>query len=173
MSLSLELAAEMIFMGDKAATLEEARTIGQRTIDDGTALERFRKVVSAQGGDPRVIDDPGLLPQAQHQVELPASHSGFVERLKARAMGRAVMHLGAGRSRVDSVIDPAVGLILHKKVGDPVEKGEPLCTVLFNTTTANESRWPPCENVLDRGRAGPRHPLSSNESDAQRLRSHP
>jgi pyrimidine-nucleoside phosphorylase len=138
-SLSLELAAEMVLMGEKAATLEAARTICQRTITDGTALERFRAVVTAQGGDPRAVDDPMLLPQARHRIELAAPQSGVVEHLKARALGRATMLLGAGRSRVDSVIDPSVGVILHKKIGDSVEEGEPLCTVLFNSETANES----------------------------------
>ena len=138
MEVSLELAAEMVLMGELATDLSEARERCQRTIADGSALERFRKVVAAQGGDPHVVDDPGLMPRARSTHELFASRAGFVEALAARPVGHATMLLGAGRARVDSTIDPAVGVILHKKLGDPVEMGEPLCTLLVNDTTSLE-----------------------------------
>jgi thymidine phosphorylase len=77
-----------------------------------------------------VIDDPGRLPQARHRIAVPATRSGFVQSLEARSIGHATMLLGAGRLRADSAIDPAVGVILHKKIGDRVEAREPLCTVL-------------------------------------------
>jgi pyrimidine-nucleoside phosphorylase len=137
--LSLELAAEMIVMAGRAADLGEAREVGRRTISDGTALDRFRRVVAAQGGDPRVVDDPGRLTLARSTADIPAPRSGVVQSLLARPIGQATMLLGAGRARVDSVIDPAVGVILHKKVGDQVESGEPLCTVLINDTTARDA----------------------------------
>jgi pyrimidine-nucleoside phosphorylase/thymidine phosphorylase len=130
--LSLELAAEMVLMAGLAATLDEARAGCRKTIADGTALERFRRVVTAQGGDPRVVDDPGLLPQPRERVVVPSPRGGFVTKLAARPVGEATMLMGAGRARVDSKIDPAVGVILHKKVGDRVEAGEPLFTVLTN-----------------------------------------
>jgi pyrimidine-nucleoside phosphorylase len=139
MELSIELAAEMIVIGERAKSLEEARAICLRTIDDGSALERFRRVVEAQGGDPRAVDDPGLLPQPARRVDIVAQRSGFVTRLAARPVGHATMLLGAGRARVDSTIDPAVGVILHRKVGDSVQVGEPLCTVLINNTTAKNA----------------------------------
>ena len=134
--LSLELAAEMVVMGARAGSLDEARVLCSRTIADGSALERFRRVVAAQGGDPRAIDDPARLPSARRRITLPANRSGVVHALAARPIGRATMLLGAGRARVDSVIDPAVGVILHKKMGEPVEAGEPLCTVLLNDESA-------------------------------------
>jgi pyrimidine-nucleoside phosphorylase/thymidine phosphorylase len=130
--VSLELAAEMIVMAGTTRSLDEARELGRELVRDGRALDRFRRVVEAQGGDPRVIDDPLLLPQAQYRVDLPSPHAGVVHGLKARPVGHATMLLGAGRARVDSVIDPAVGVVLHKKAGDPVESGEPLCTILAN-----------------------------------------
>ena len=139
MEVSLELAAEMVLMGKLAADLSEARERCRQTIADGSALERFRRVVAAQGGDPRAVDDPGLLPQPRSTHEIVASRAGFVEALAARPVGHATMLLGAGRARVDSTIDPAVGVILHKKLGDPVEKGEPLCTLLVNETTSLEA----------------------------------
>lgn len=136
--LSLELAAEMVLMAGLAETLEEAHDRCRRTLSDGSALERFRRVVAAQGGDPRVVDDPGRLPAPKLRVEVPAPRAGFVEALRARPLGHAVMLLGAGRARVDSVIDPAVGLLLHKKTGDQVEAGEPLCTVLVNDASRRD-----------------------------------
>ena len=133
--LSVELAAEMVLMGEKAGSIEEARALCRRTIADGSALDRLRKVVIAQGGDPRVIDNPDLLPVARHQVVVEAPRSGFVHALGARSIGVATMLLGAGRARADSAIDPAVGVILHRKAGDTVGRGEPLCTLLVNDET--------------------------------------
>jgi pyrimidine-nucleoside phosphorylase/thymidine phosphorylase len=130
--LSLELAAEMVLMAGLASDLDAAREVCRRTIADGSALERFRRVVEAQGGDPRAVDDPARLPQPRETVPLLAPRGGFVTGVRARPIGHATMLLGAGRARVDSTIDPAVGVILHKKVGDPVETNEPLCTVLVN-----------------------------------------
>jgi thymidine phosphorylase len=128
----------MVVMSERAGSLEEARVLCRRAIEDGSALERFRCVIEAQGGDPRVVDDPARLPQARSRVELCAPRSGFVQSLVARPVGHATMLLGAGRARVDSRIDPAVGLILHKKTGDAVERGEPLCTFLINDPAAQE-----------------------------------
>ena len=91
-----------------------------------------------QGGDPRVIDDPGRLPAPRRAWRFLAPRAGFVQSLFAWPVGQAVMLLGAGRARVDSVIDPAVGVILHKKTGDRVEAGEPLCTVLLNDESARD-----------------------------------
>ena len=136
--LSVELAAEMVVLGERAATIEEARSLGRRALADGTALGRFRRVIAAQGGDPRVVDDPGRLPAPGRKLVLESPTSGTVERLAARPIGLATMLLGAGRARVDSAIDPAVGVILHKKVGEPVTRGEPLCTLLVNDEAALE-----------------------------------
>ena len=130
--LSIELAAEMVVMGEVAPDLDEARALCRRTIADGSALARFRKLVAAQGGDPHAIDDPSRLPQPKGRIEVDSKVAGFVHALSARAVGQATMLLGAGRARVDSAIDPSVGVILHKKVGDRVEAGEALCTVLVN-----------------------------------------
>ncbi len=140
MEVSLELAAEMVLMAGLATSLEQAQAICQKTIDDGSALERFRKVVEAQGGDPRTIDDTSLLPAPKTRVEVLAPESGIVQWIWARRIGVATMMLGAGRSsRRGSRIDPSVGVWLHKKVGDRVESGEPLCTVLTNGPGAIES----------------------------------
>ncbi len=132
MEVTLELAAEMIVMGERARTINEAREICRRLIADGRALERFRRMIEAQGGDPRVLDDPTLLPAPRRRIDVTASRTGIIGRLAARQIGHATMLLGAGRARVDSKIDPAVGILLHKKSGDHVQQGEALCTLLVN-----------------------------------------
>jgi len=137
--LSLELAAEMVVMGERAGTLDEARALCRKAVADGSALDRFRRLVAAQGGDPRALDDPGRLPQPKNRIEVRSPRGGFAAALAARPVGHATMLLGAGRARVDSTIDPAVGVILHKKVGDPVAPGEPLCTVLVNDPANREA----------------------------------
>jgi thymidine phosphorylase len=83
-----------------------------------------------------VIDDPRLFPAPKRRIDLPAPRSGVVQSLLARPIGHATMLLGAGRAKVASVIDPAVGVILHKKIGDNVTHGEPLCTLLVNDESA-------------------------------------
>jgi pyrimidine-nucleoside phosphorylase/thymidine phosphorylase len=130
--LSIELAAEMLLLGRRALELEEARAVCRRMIREGSALDRLRAMVKAQGGDPQALDDPSRLPRARRDVVLTASKSGFVSALKARPIGHATMLLGAGRSRMDSPVDHAVGVILHKKTGERLSAGEPLCTLLVN-----------------------------------------
>ena len=137
--LSVELAAEMVCMAEIAATLDEARVLCRRTIADGSAFERFRKLVIAQGGDPRAIDDTGRLPSPRQRIDVLSPRSGVVQSLAARPIGHATMLLGAGRAKVESRIDPAVGVILHKKTGDAVVSGEPLCTVLVNDESARDA----------------------------------
>src|SRR5262249_23636060 len=127
-----ELAAEMIVMGERAASLDEARAVCRRVVADGSALERFHGMVAAQGGNPDFLRDPSGLPAPRRRIDLPAPRTGVVLDLAARPIGQATMLLGAGRARVDSSIDPSVGVILHKKVGAPVREGEPLCTILVN-----------------------------------------
>jgi pyrimidine-nucleoside phosphorylase/thymidine phosphorylase len=131
-SLSIELAAEMVLLAGRSTSIEGARSLCKKMIADGSALERFRKLVQAQGGDSRAIDDPKRLPAARRKIELKSTAAGIVRALEARPVGHATMLLGAGRARMDSRIDPAVGVILHKKVGAAVELEEPLCTLLVN-----------------------------------------
>ncbi len=132
MDLSIELAAEMVCLGRRASSLDDARAICRRTIQDGSALERFRRLVEAQGGDPRVVDEPARLPAPRRKVVLTAPRSGFVRAVAARPVGHATMLLGAGRTRMDSPVDHAVGVVLQKKTGDAVTLGEPLCTLFVN-----------------------------------------
>ncbi|MFN8092109.1 MAG: thymidine phosphorylase [Vicinamibacteria bacterium] len=128
-SLSVELAAWMVHLAGVAPTMDVARARVREALGSGAGLERFRRVIELQGGDPRVCDDLALLPQARETVVVRAERDGRVTRLAARAIGHSAMLLGAGRERVDSAIDPGVGFVFHKKVGDPVAVGEPIVTV--------------------------------------------
>ena len=131
-SLSLELAAWMLFLGGVAPALEQARVKVRDALASGAGLRKFQEVIALQGGDPRVCDDPGLLPRARETVDLKAPADGRVSRIACRAVGHAAMLLGAGRETVESRVDPAVGVVLHKKVGDLVIAGEPLMTLHVN-----------------------------------------
>jgi pyrimidine-nucleoside phosphorylase len=131
-SLSLELAARMITSVGLAPSVEAARVKVRDTLASGRGLQSFRTVIELQGGDPRVCDNPSLLPRAESTVDYKASADGRVMYLGCRALGRAAMLLGAGRERVDSAIDPAVGIVFHKKVGDLVIEGEPILTLHVN-----------------------------------------
>ena len=133
MEVSLELAAEMLVLGGVAANRDEALAKCLRSIADGSALERFRKVVAAQGGDPRVCDDPrGVLPKAQRVEPFRAARAGFIAGIRAWPVGQASMLLGAGRARADSAIDPAAGIVFLKTVGDEVREGDVIAEIHVN-----------------------------------------
>jgi pyrimidine-nucleoside phosphorylase len=145
-SLSLELAAWMLRLAGVAENLDAARGRVRAALNSGAGLRKFQEVIEEQGGDPRVCDDPRLLPRAAETVELVAEEEGRVASIACRAVGHAGMLLGAGRETVDSRIDPAVGIVLHKKVGDRVLPGEPLLTLHVN----DRRRLPEALDVLRR-----------------------
>jgi thymidine phosphorylase len=130
--LSIELGAWMLHLTDSPRGLPAARARIVKALASGAGLEKFREVIALQGGDPRVCDDVRRLPRAQATLELRAERAGSVRRIGCRAVGQACMLLGGGREKVDSQIDHAVGLLLHKKVGDRVDAGESLATVHLN-----------------------------------------
>lgn len=159
-SLSVELAAWMLQLGNVAPTLDEARKRVREVLASGAGLERFRRVVELQGGDPRVCDDLSLLPQARETVVLHAERDGRVSKLAARAVGQAGMLLGAGRETVDGAIDPSVGFVFHKKVGDPVAVGEPIVTVHLGRASRREAALKLLrEAIAVAAEAPPRGPL--------------
>ena len=125
--LSLELAARMVALAGAAGSLEEARGAVGRALDSGKALERFRRNVEAQGGDPRVCDDPGRLSDLTvREVRVESEHAGYVVSVDAAEVGRAVASAGGGRVRVEDRIDPAVGYEARARLGQQVSAGEPL-----------------------------------------------
>jgi thymidine phosphorylase len=131
-TLCEELSAYCLVLGDAAADLEGGRRLYRTAISSGKALARFREIVELQGGDPGITEDYGRLPQARHQAELTAPGDGYVKTIDTQNVGLALCLLGAGRETVDSVIDPGVGMRVHKKIGDRVAAGEPLCTLFYN-----------------------------------------
>jgi len=131
--VSVELAAWMLCLAGRTPTVDAGRALADALIRDRSALKKFREIVVQQGGDPTAIDDPRRLPQAQHRTPLLSRSSGFVDAIQCEQVGIASLVLGGGREKKEDTIDPAVGLVLHKKVGDPVQKGEPFCTVYYNS----------------------------------------
>ncbi|GAA4849256.1 pyrimidine-nucleoside phosphorylase [Paenibacillus vulneris] len=136
--LCLALGRQMVFLANKAASLEEAEEKLREVIRNGKALEKFKSFIANQGGDPSVVDHPEKLPQAAYQIEVPAKEDGIVAEIVADEIGTAAMLLGAGRATKESEIDLAVGLMLKKKIGDPVKKGESLVTIHTNRQDVQE-----------------------------------
>ncbi len=129
LELCLTLGSCMLTEAGLAGSIEEARAKLEKTISDGTALEKLSQMVTAQQGDGRDVYDTSRLPLAPVQMEVPALEGGYVRRIEAEQVGLVSMHLGGGRATKDSEIDLSVGLVLHKKVGDSVEAGESLATI--------------------------------------------
>src|SRR5699024_2456601 len=124
--LCLTLGSQMVVLANQADSMESARKLLHENLMNGKAFEKFKVLLESQGGDTRVADQPELLAQATYKIELPAKNSGTVAAIVADEIGAAAMILGAGRATKDSIIDLAVGLVLHKKIGDTVKEGEPL-----------------------------------------------
>ncbi|AGX05374.1 pyrimidine-nucleoside phosphorylase [Bacillus sp. NRRL B-14911] len=136
--LCLVLGSHMVVLAEKAETPAQAREMLEQAIKDGSALEAMKTFLSSQGGDASVVDDPSRLPQAKFVYELEAKEDGYVSEIVADAVGTAAMVLGAGRATKESEIDLAVGLMLRKKIGDTVSKGESLATIYSNFENVEE-----------------------------------
>jgi pyrimidine-nucleoside phosphorylase/thymidine phosphorylase len=127
--VTLELAAEMVVLAGRTADLDGARSLARDAVESGRAFARLLEIAEAQGGDRRALVDPGRLPSAPGRTEVAAPEAGVVQAIDAQAIGLAAVALGAGRSRLDEEVDHGVGLVVHRKVGERVERGEPLCTL--------------------------------------------
>jgi pyrimidine-nucleoside phosphorylase len=143
--LCLELAGWMLHLGGVADTVAEGKKQSEKLIASGKALDKFRQMVALQGGDLRAIDDPKKLPQAQHTLILSSPKNGYLAALQCEQVGTACVILGGGRERKEDSVDPAVGIVLHKKVGDPVASGEALATIYYNA----EARAVRARQLLD------------------------
>jgi len=132
MDVSRELTAHMFVVGGVETSLKAARARFDSVVASGQGLEKFAQSIREQGGNPRVVEDYSLFAAAQFEDAVVAPEEGHVAALEAETMGRASMVLGAGRERLDSAIDPAVGLVFEKKVGDPVAAGERVCAIYSN-----------------------------------------
>jgi pyrimidine-nucleoside phosphorylase len=128
----VHVSATMLVLGNRASNIQQGSRMAITAIDNGEAFEKFRVLVSAQGGDVSYVDDPEKFPKAKYSNKVIASHSGALSQIHARVVGEAAVGLGAGRLRKGEPIDHEVGIIVHHKVGDKVMKGDPLFTVYAN-----------------------------------------
>jgi len=131
--LSIELSGWMFFLGERTTTLDEGRRLAQAMISSGQAKAKFKQGIRLQGGDERVVDNPQLLPQARSHAGVPSPSAGFISATNCEQLGTALATLGGGREKKEDTIDHGVGLEFHKRIGDPVEKGEPLVTIHYNS----------------------------------------
>ncbi|WP_433941503.1 pyrimidine-nucleoside phosphorylase [Paenibacillus lautus] len=145
--LCLALGRQMVYLARKADSLEDAEEKLKEVIRNGKALEKFKEFIQNQGGDPSVVDHPDRLPKAQYLIELPAQQDGVVAELVADEIGTAAMLLGAGRATKESEIDLAVGLMLNKKVGDTVKKGDSLVTIHANRQNVDDVKQKLYESI--------------------------
>ena len=131
-TLIVRLASRMVRLAERAADDAEAERCVRHALQSGAALEKFEAMIARQGGDIRIINDPSRLPQASFRHQIVAPAAGYVSRIEAEAIGRAAMLLGAGRARADADIDPAAGITLLKKPGDPVKSGDHVLELHYN-----------------------------------------
>lgn len=136
--LCLALGRQMVFLANKASSLEEAEDMLKEVIRNGKALQKFKEFVANQGGNASLVDHPENLPQAKYLIDVPAREDGVVAEIVADEIGTAAMLLGAGRATKESQIDLAVGLMLNKKIGDRVKEGESLVTIHANRENVDE-----------------------------------
>ncbi|MFP4687873.1 MAG: hypothetical protein ACLFN5_07195, partial [bacterium] len=137
--LVCRLAAEMLVMASYAENAEEGYELARQSIDDGSAVAKLADIIEAQSGNSGVIDDYSLFPGAEVEEKLGAPEAGFVQEINAFKIGMAAKNLGAGRETLDSALDYGAGILLDKKIGDEVEKGEPLVRLCYNKHSGDDS----------------------------------
>ena len=136
--LCFELAGWMLHLGGAAKSVDAGKKRSSEIIASGRALETFRRMIELQGGDARVVDDAGRLPLARETMQVAAAKAGYISSMQCEQMGTACVILGGGRERKEDSVDPAVGIVLHKKVGDRVNVGEPIATIHYNDESRGE-----------------------------------
>ena len=130
--ITVELVAEMLDVAGEVDDRDEAKAHLRSLLDDGSAMEAFRAIIEAQGGDPQVCDDPSRLPAADYTVEFEALRDGVIQSIDAQQVGIAAMELGAGRRTKEDSIDHGVGIVFRKKRGEQVRSGEPMLVLHYN-----------------------------------------
>lgn len=149
LELTLTLGSNMLLLAKRVETVEEGRMLLLENINNGKALEKLKEFVKAQGGDPAYVDDTNNFPKAKYEIEVKADKDGVISKIHAEALGIIAMELGAGRATKESVIDLSVGIILNKKRGNKVCKGDVLATVYANSVDkANKAACNIKENMI-------------------------
>jgi pyrimidine-nucleoside phosphorylase len=136
--LCLHLGGWMLYLGGASKSVAEGNQMSAQLISSGKALERFQRMIELQGGDARVVEDPKRLPRAQDTAEVISSQAGFIASMQCEQIGTACVILGGGREKKEDSVDPSVGIVLHKKVGDRVEAKEALATICYNSAAKAE-----------------------------------
>jgi len=162
MEVTLRLGTEMLVLVGAAKDAAEARRRLEESVASGRALQTFAKVIEAQGGNPAVVEDPGLLPQAQAVEVFRAERGGVVAAVEPRRIGRAIVELGGGRQAVDDVVDPTVGFVITVKPGDPVRAGEPIASVFARDEAGIASGMQALREAVSIGESGRLSPLVSH-----------
>jgi pyrimidine-nucleoside phosphorylase len=130
--LCLVLGSHTLVLGKVASSIEEAQARLRKILNSGEALEKFTQLVRSQGGDPKIVEAPGMLPRARIVSDYLVKEEGYLSFIDAKAVGRAAMVLGAGRTTKEDKIDPTVGIVFRHKVGDYVKKGDVLAEIHAN-----------------------------------------
>ncbi|MGM0744336.1 MAG: thymidine phosphorylase [Bacteroidota bacterium] len=159
MEITHLLAGTMIYLGKKASSVEDGIEMSKKAIDDGTALQKWIDIVEEQGGDSAVVKNPDTYPDADAVEDVKSDQSGYVTEMDAFAMGMVSVELGAGRRAKDDDVDPQAGFVLHKKIGDRVEKGETIATLHTNK-----------EEMLDSAKKGILDAITINDREPKSLR---
>jgi pyrimidine-nucleoside phosphorylase len=154
MEVTYALAAEMLVLVRVAPDAAEARRRLETSVSSGRALETFGRIIEAQGGNPKVIDDPGVLPQAEAVEVYRADRAGVVSAVEPRRLGRAIIELGGGRTTVDDDVDPTVGFVITVKPGDQVRAGEPIASVFARDETGIAAGMQALKEAVTIGEAG-------------------
>ncbi|MDO4545957.1 MAG: pyrimidine-nucleoside phosphorylase [Bacillota bacterium] len=156
--LSIALAGAMIYLGGKAKDPEEGKALAEQAIANGRALEKFKIFVAGQGGDPEITEDYGLLPQSKIRMPFLAREEGYIQSIDAMTIGLASQHTGAGRETKQDEIDLSAGIVLHKKAGDQVKKGDAVCTIYGSDVKKTEKALEEIQNAVKIGLERPELP---------------
>lgn len=163
MAVTYALGAEMLLLGGVVRDRDDARRRMEVAISSGRAASKFQEIIEAQGGDPRVVDDPSMLPEAPECETFDAPRDGVVARIEPRAIGQGITALGGQRLRVEDAIDPSVGFVISARPGDVVREGEPLATVYARDRAGLETGFMALRRALTIGdEADPPLPLVSH-----------
>ena len=162
MEVTFALGAEMLVLVGAARSPAEARQRLEEAVASGRALQTFARVIEAQGGNPAVVDDPGVLPQAQAVEVYRAEQAGVVAAVEPRRIGRAIVELGGGRTTIDDVVDPTVGFVITVKPGDSVREGEPIASVFARDEAGIALGLKALQEAVTVGETGRRTPLVSH-----------
>jgi len=174
MAVTYALGAEMLVLAGAATDIESARADLENAIATGKAAKRFQKIIEAQGGNPGVVDDPAVLPQAAECEIFAAPRRGFVARIEPRTIGRGIIEMGGGRTKVEDIADPGVGFVITTRPGDWVEVGEPLATIFARDRSGISSGRQALRNAITiADEAEPPLPLISHRVSSAGVEDYP